>query len=116
MEFLRFLYTEDSVKLFAEKSGGIYAAEGRDRMGKEYLTSGVYNMNAVYEHGKSMVFGFAALPEGTKVSVSDMVFNPLSDVMNGTMTPEQWPPVWKKLSPRSTQPDKRRSSVITGPG
>ena len=36
------------------------------------------------------VFGFAALPEGTKVSVSDMVFNPLSDVMNGTMTPEQW--------------------------
>ena len=47
-------------------------------------------MNAVYDHSKSMVFGFAALPEGTKVSVSDMVFNPLSDVMNGTMTPEQW--------------------------
>ena len=89
-EFLRFLYTEDSVKLFAEKSGGIYALKAATEWAKEYLTSGVYNMNAVYEHGKSMVFGFAALPEGTKVSVSDMVFNPLSDVMNGTMTPEQW--------------------------
>ena len=89
-EFLRFLYTEDSVKLFAEKSGGIYALKAATEWAKEYLTPGVYNMNAVYEHGKSMVFGFAALPEGTKVSVSDMVFNPLSDVMNGTMTPEQW--------------------------
>lgn len=89
-EFLRFLYTESSVKLFAEKAGGIYAMKEATEWAKDYLTPGVYSMNSVYESGKGLVFGFGALPEGTKVSVNDQVFNPLSDVMNGTMTPEEW--------------------------
>lgn len=89
-EFLRFLYTESSVKLFAEKAGGIYAMKEATEWAKDYLTTGVYNMNAVYESGKGLVFGFTALPEGVKVSVNDQVFAPLSDVMNGTMTPEEW--------------------------
>ena len=89
-EFLKFLYTEQSVKLFAQYSGGIYALKNAAEWSKEYLTAGVYNMNSVYESGKSMVFGWTSVPDGTKVVVSDTVFNPISDVMNGTMTPEAW--------------------------
>ena len=89
-EFLRFLYTEESVKLFAEKAGGIYALKNATEWSKDYVTEGVYSMNDVYNMGDSMVFGFAALPEGSKVTPRDEVFQSVADVMNGAMTPEQW--------------------------
>lgn len=89
-EFLRFLYTEDSVKLFAEKANGIYALKDATELSKELVSDGIYNMNAIYEHGISMVFGFAALPEGCKVVPRDKVFKALSDVMSGKMSAEEW--------------------------
>ena len=48
-EFLRFLYTEDSVKLFAEKANGIYALKKANEMVKGIVTDGVYNMNDIYQ-------------------------------------------------------------------
>ena len=89
-EFLRFLYTEDSVKLFAEKAGGIYALKEATEWSKDYVSEGVYSMNEVYDVGDSMVFGFAALPEGCKVTPRNEVFQSIADLMNGAMTPEQW--------------------------
>lgn len=89
-EFLRFLYTEDSVKLFAEKANGIYALKDATELSKGLVSDGIYSMNSVYEHGTSMVFGFAALPEGCKVVPRDEVFNAISDVMTGKMTAEEW--------------------------
>lgn len=89
-EFLRFLYTEDSVKLFAEKANGIYALKDATELSKEFVSEGIYNMNSVYEHGTSMVFGFAALPEGCKVVPNDIVFKVLSDVMTGKMNAQEW--------------------------
>ena len=89
-EFLRFLYTEDSVKLFAEKAGGIYALKEATEWSKDYVSEGVYSMNEVYDVGNSMVFGFAALPEGCKVTPRDEVFQSIADLMNGAMTPEEW--------------------------
>ena len=68
-EFLRFLYTEESVKLFAEKAGGIYALKNATEWSNDYVTEGVYSM---------------------KVTPRDEVFQSVADVMNGAMTPEQW--------------------------
>lgn len=89
-EFLRFLYTEESVKLFAEKAGGIYALKNATELSKDYVTEGVYSMNEVYNEGDSMVFGFAALPEGCKVTPRSEVFQSIADLMNGNLTPQQW--------------------------
>ncbi|MGN0307389.1 MAG: carbohydrate ABC transporter substrate-binding protein [Lachnospiraceae bacterium] len=89
-EFLRFLYTEDSVKLFAQKANGIYALKDATELSKGLVSDGIYNMNSVYEHGTSMVFGFAALPEGCKVVPRDRVFKVLSDVMTGKMSAQEW--------------------------
>lgn len=89
-EFLRFLYTDDSVKLFAQEANGIYALKTADSLVKGTVTDGVYNMNQVYEVGTSMVVGFDAIPQGSKIVLNDEVFNPLTDVMNGTMTVQQW--------------------------
>ena len=89
-EFLRFLYTEDSVKLFAEKANGIYALKKANEMVKGIVTDGVYNMNDIYQEGTFMVFGWDAMPDTSKVVIADSVFNVASDVMNGDMTAEQW--------------------------
>ncbi len=89
-EFLRFLYTEESVKLFAEKAGGIYALKNATELSKDYVTEGVYSMNEVYNEGDSMVFGFVALPEGCKVTPRSEVFQSIADLMNGNLTPQQW--------------------------
>lgn len=89
-EFLRFLYTEDSVRLFAEKANGIYALKDATELSKGLVSDGIYSMNAIYEHGTSMVFGFAALPEGCKVVPRDKVFKVLSDVMTGKMSADKW--------------------------
>ena len=89
-EFLRFLYTDDCVKLFAQKAGGIFALKSAGELVKGLVSDGVYNMNDVYASGVSMVVGFDAVPQGCKVVVADEVFNPLTDVMNGTMTAQQW--------------------------
>lgn len=89
-EFLRFLYTDDSVKLFAEEANGIYALKTANELVKGIVSDGVYNMNLVYDEGVSMVVGFDAVPSGSRIVVSDEVFNPLTDVMNGSMTAQQW--------------------------
>ncbi len=89
-EFLRFLYTDDSVKLFAEKANGIFAMKDGAELAKEYISSGVYNMNDVYEHGDFLVFGFASLPKGCKVVPNDEIFNAMTDVMTGNLTARQW--------------------------
>lgn len=89
-EFLRFLYTEDSVKLFAERANGIYALKKANEMVKGIVTDGVYNMNDIYQEGTFMVFGWDAMPDTSKVVIADSVFNVASDVMNGDMTAEQW--------------------------
>lgn len=89
-EFLRFLYTKDSIKLFAEKANGIYALKKAKDIVKGVVTNGVYNMNDIYQDGTFMVFGWDAMPEASKVVIADSVFNVASDVMNGKMTAEQW--------------------------
>lgn len=89
-EFLRFLYSDESVKLFAEKSGGIYALKDATELVKEIVSPGVYSMNEVYEHGTSMVFGWNSLPEGCRVVPNDDVFAVMSDIMSGNMTAQEW--------------------------
>lgn len=89
-EFLRFLYTEESAKPFAEKANGIYSMKKATEWSKGIVTDGVYSMNGIYQDATSMVFGWEALPEGSKVDMVVPVFNAVSDIMNGNMTTQQW--------------------------
>lgn len=89
-EFLRFLYTKDSIKLFAEKANGIYALKKAKDIVKGIVTNGVYNMNDIYQDGTFMVFGWDAMPEASKVVIAKSVFDVVTDVMNGKATAEQW--------------------------
>ncbi len=90
-EFLKFLYTDESVKLFAEKSNGAYALKDAKELSKPYLTTGVYEMFSAYDGATTLLQNWQALPKGSKVNVSDELFkNTVTPVMNGKMTTDQW--------------------------
>lgn len=91
-EFLRFLYSDESVKLFAENAGAIYATKTGRELAKEFISPSMYNMYGIYDQAgaTSLVMNFDALPANCKINVGDEVFNPLTSVMNGEMTAQQW--------------------------
>jgi len=89
-EFLRFLYSEESIKLFAREANGVYAIRGANELVKGIVSDGVYDMFSAYDGAVSMVVGWSALPKGSKVAINDEMFNPASDIMNGNMTVDQW--------------------------
>jgi N-acetylglucosamine transport system substrate-binding protein len=91
-EFLRFLYSDDSVKLFAQHAGAIYATKTGRELAKEFISPSMYNMYGIYDQANtsSLIMNFDALPANSKINVGDEVFNPLTSVMNGDMTAQQW--------------------------
>ncbi|GGH10850.1 carbohydrate ABC transporter substrate-binding protein [Paenibacillus segetis] len=90
-EFLKFLYTDESVKLFAEKANGAYALNDAKELSKPYLTKGVYDMFDAYNGSVSILQGWQSLPKGSKVSVvTEMFKNTITPVMTGQMTTDQW--------------------------
>ena len=89
-DFLRFLYSDESIKLFAEHANGIYAIKGADELVKGIVSDGVYDMFSAYDGAVSMVAGWSALPKGSRVTINDDLFNPVSDIMNLNMTVDQW--------------------------
>ena len=91
-EFLKFLYTDESVRLFGEHANGVMAVRGAIELVKEYVSEGTYSMFSVYEDSGAMplVTGWDALPQGSKVAINDEFFAPIADLMNGAITAEQW--------------------------
>lgn len=91
-EFLRFLYSDESVAQFAKSSGSVYATKTGREISKQYLTDAIYSMYGIYDQPnvKSITLNFQSLPSNCKIVVSDEIFNPITSVMNGEMTVEQW--------------------------
>jgi len=91
-EFLRFLYSDESVALFAQHASAVFATKTARDIAKEYITEAIYNMYGIYEadNTASLLMNFEALPSNSKINVSDEVFNPITSVMNGDMTVEEW--------------------------
>ncbi len=91
-EFLRFLYTDDSVRLFGEHANGVMAVRGAIELVKDFVSEGTYSMFSVYADSGAapLVTGWDALPQGSKVAINDEFFAPIADMMNGAITAQQW--------------------------
>ena len=91
-KFLRFLYTDKSVELFAEKANGVAATKNGSELAKPYVSSAVYNFYSVLSMDgvSSIVPGFATRAQGSKVDVESEIYDPVADVVNGSMTAEEW--------------------------
>lgn len=89
-DFLRFLYTEESAKAMAECSSTVMAIKGGTEAAKEYLDEEVYNMMQVPEDVKPLINDFQTLPAGSKVDVTQTVFeNALTKLMSEQISPEE---------------------------
>ncbi len=74
-EFIRFIYTNESIISFAKNGNGTIAVTDAKDIAKDSLSSGVYGMFSAYETGKFMLMNFATLPENCKVEVYKLVFD-----------------------------------------
>ena len=101
-EFLRFLYSDESVSAFAEASGALYATKSAREVAKDKLSTAIYNMYGIYEeaNASSLIMSFAAVPADCKINPKDEIFNPITSVMNNEMTVEEWAQSVKMLSHR----------------
>ena len=90
-EFLRFLYSDESVMAFAEASGALYATKTAYEVAKDKLSNAIYNMYGIYEESNaaSMIMSFAAVPADCKVNPRDEIFNSITSLLNGEMTAEE---------------------------
>ena len=89
-DFLRFLYTEQSVRCMAEKSGTVLAVNGGADIAKEFLSADAYNMFQLDPGVKPFFQDFTTLPAGSKVDVNQVVFeNGLTKLMSGQISSEE---------------------------
>lgn len=90
-EFLRFLYTKESITSFAKNANGTIAVTDAKDIAKDDLTPGVYGMFSAYETGKFMLMNFESLPENCKVNVSAVVFDDnMGPLMTGSLSPDDY--------------------------
>jgi N-acetylglucosamine transport system substrate-binding protein len=92
-DFLRFLYTDDSVRLYAETTTtGVLAVKNAAALVKGLIPEGLANMHAVYDEpdAAALIVRFDPLPDDSHIEISEEIFNPVSDVMTGKKTAAQW--------------------------
>lgn len=90
-EFLRYLYTKQSVTLNAEKAKGVFAVKGAVDLAKPFISPAAYNTFKAVEEGiVPVVAPLAPLAKGSKINISDEIYKPISSVMNREMSVTQW--------------------------
>lgn len=89
LEFLAYLYSDEAAKIIYENSGAVQPITGTDSfISSDDENSIFYN---IYDNGaKAAMGGFAAAESVEGVSMSDVLFEQVNAVGNGTVTPEQW--------------------------
>jgi N-acetylglucosamine transport system substrate-binding protein len=90
MEFIKYQYRDDIIRLNAEKSTGVIAVRSGAELAKDSLPASVYDSATVFERGvQPFLFEWRVTPP-TPFSINDEVFNPINTVMKGDMSVDQW--------------------------
>jgi N-acetylglucosamine transport system substrate-binding protein len=90
-EFLKFIYTDDVIRLNGEKAKAVMAVKGAVELVRNSITPSAYDCFKAVENGMVPVMGtFRQIAKDSKINVSDEIYKPLSAVMNKQMTVDQW--------------------------
>jgi len=90
-EFLKYLYSDASVKLNAEKSKGVLAVKGAPDLAKAFISQSTYNVYKAVDSGMVTVNGaFKSVAKGSKYNPSDEIYKPIASLMNKQLTLEQY--------------------------
>lgn len=89
--FLKFLYTDESVKALAENASALYALKDAKEICKDILDEEVYNMYEAYDSAEAVLIYMAPLPQGCNVDVNQELYHKcFSKVVDGSMTVQEW--------------------------
>ncbi|QNK57957.1 carbohydrate ABC transporter substrate-binding protein [Paenibacillus sp. PAMC21692] len=89
-EFIKYQYNDAIVELNAEKSFGVLAVKNGAEMAKPFIPESVYNSLKVFEEGvKPLIFQWKVAPK-TEIVIGDEIYNPITDLMNGNITVDEW--------------------------
>lgn len=89
--FLKFLYTDASVKTLAEKSSTLFALKDAKEICKDILDEEVYSMYEAYDNAEAVLIYTAPLPQGCNVDVNQELYHKcFTKVIDGSMTVEEW--------------------------
>ncbi|WP_411344347.1 carbohydrate ABC transporter substrate-binding protein [Paenibacillus sp. WLX1005] len=89
--FLKYLYTDDSIKLNAEHSKAVLAVKGAPDLAKPYISETTYNVYKTVDDGIVAVNGtFKSVAKGSKYNPSEEVYVPISSIMNKQLTLDQY--------------------------
>jgi N-acetylglucosamine transport system substrate-binding protein len=90
-EFLKSIYSEESIISFAQNANGVIAVTDGAEIAKDFLTPGTYGMFSVFDDASFLVFGWDALPPDTKVNVARTVFEDnIGLVFTGKISPDEY--------------------------
>lgn len=88
-EFVRFLYTDSSVKSMAG-SGILQCTKTAGEVTKGLLNDSFLSLHEVDSYATPLVWNWKPDEEGSRIVIWDVVNNPIADVMSGNETAEQW--------------------------
>jgi N-acetylglucosamine transport system substrate-binding protein len=89
-EFLKFLYTDESILLLAQSAGSIPPINGAANLVKDVLSASVYETYAITEKGYTPVTGGFAMTEQSEINIRDDIYNTLNSIMAGEKDVEDW--------------------------
>ena len=89
-EFIRFLYTDEAVKIFAQDANMLHCTKDAAELTAGMFTEEFSSIHEVDSYSTALVFTWAPDAEGSRIVIFDEVYNPLADVMTGKMTGIEW--------------------------
>ncbi|MEI0736116.1 carbohydrate ABC transporter substrate-binding protein [Paenibacillus sp. JTLBN-2024] len=90
-EFLKYIYSDESIKLNAEKSKAVMAVKDAADLAKPYISESTYNVYKAVDNGMELVNGtFQTVAKGSKYNPKDDVYKAISSLVNKQMTLEEY--------------------------
>jgi N-acetylglucosamine transport system substrate-binding protein len=97
-EFLKYIYTDESVKLNAKMSGGIIPIKNAIEICKPFISASSYECYSIFDRGVLPVtFNYSLTPKNG-LSFRDELFDSISDIMTKKMNAQQWSEKMEKVT------------------
>ena len=90
IQFLRFVYSEESIKLMADKADAVVAVKQGLTMASDYLSDDLKSIYEIYDVATPFSASWGVKPAGCNVNISNYVYDVLSDVFTEKVSVEEW--------------------------
>lgn len=90
-EFLRFLYTDKAVKLYAQGANSVMAVKDGRELSREYISKDLYDMFSILPEATPILTDFAVPPVSSVMMVKDTLYTDgATQLFSGQITAVEW--------------------------